>query len=56
MVLGVQQPALELKKAAVFKRWLLLSVYSYKIANNFGKLGLRLFIVDKWSLFNSDCM
>jgi hypothetical protein len=43
----VQQPPLGLKKVAVVKRWLLLTVCSYKIAINFSKLGIRLVIVDR---------
>jgi hypothetical protein len=39
------------KKVAVVKRWSVLTVCSYKIAINFGKLEIRLVIVDRWPLF-----
>jgi hypothetical protein len=58
----VQQPPLGLKKVAVVKKWLLLTVCSYKIAINFGKLVIRLVVEDRWQYFRGghehrfDCM
>jgi hypothetical protein len=40
----------DLKKWPWFKRWLLFTGRSYQIAFNFGKLGIRLVEVDRWSL------
>jgi hypothetical protein len=37
------------------QRWLLFSVYSFKIAISFGRLGLKLAIVDRWPLFRGGC-
>jgi hypothetical protein len=39
------------KKWPLFKRWMLVAGYSYKIAISFGKLGIRLAIVYRWLLF-----
>ncbi len=39
------------KKVAVGQKWSLFTVYSYKTAIRFGKLGLRLVVVNRWLLF-----
>ena len=46
----VQWPPLGLIKSGRYSKVALLTVCSYKIAINFGKLGLRLAVVDRWSL------
>jgi hypothetical protein len=52
------------KKVAVvqslWQRWFLFAFYSHKPAISFGRLGLKLEVVDKWSLFRDgrrfDCI
>jgi hypothetical protein len=50
-----QRPPLGLQKAVVFQRWSLITVCSYKIAINFGKLVIRLVVVDGWFLTHVNC-
>jgi hypothetical protein len=41
-------------KVAIFQKWLLFRDCSSKLDFNFGMLGIRLVVVDKWLLFRGD--